>query len=75
MKEYRNEFQGTISKTSLAMAYAPELSEASARKRLVKWLNHHPTLMQRLEATGYSKSTRIFTPAQVSIIFECLGEP
>ena len=74
-KEEYYEIRGSISKTRLARAYAPELADSSARKRLVQWLHHHPTLIRQLEATGYTKNARIFTPNQVRIIFDCLGEP
>lgn len=74
-KTQEHVFRGSISKTTLARAYAPELADSSARKRFAQWLYHHPTLIKQLEATGYTKSTRIFTPNQVRIIIDCLGEP
>lgn len=68
-------YQGGVGKSQLAKAYSTELSYDSARKRLISWMDRHPTLMKRLEATGYRRNSRVFTPAQVKIIFDCLGEP
>ena len=66
---------GTLSLTELALAYAPGLSEASARKRLREWLNFSPDLMKRLRAAGYRQRQRVPTPRQVKIIYDHLGEP
>jgi hypothetical protein len=66
---------GGISKTQIALAYAPGLSASAARKRLSQWLLTHPKLMTELVATGYIASARVFTPSQVKIIFKHLGEP
>lgn len=66
---------GTLSLTELALAYAPGLSEASARKRLREWLSFSPDLMKRLRAAGYRKGQRVLTPRQVKIIYDHLGEP
>ena len=65
----------SLSWTELALAYAPDLSEASARKRLREWLHFSPELMERLQAAGYRERQRVLTPKQVKIIMEHLGEP
>ena len=65
----------SLSRTELARIYAPELSEASARKRLREWLHFSPELMARLKAAGYRERQRVLTPKQVKIIMEHLGEP
>lgn len=69
------EAPGPLSLTELALAYAPGLSENAARKRLRLWLGISPSLMARLQATGYRKGQRMLTPRQVKIIYEHLGEP
>ena len=65
----------SLSLSELAQAYAPDLSEASARKRLREWLHFSPELMAKLQATGYRERQRVLTPKQVKIIMEHLGEP
>ena len=66
---------GPLSLAELAMAYAPELSNNAARKRLKKWLNINPQLMQSLREAGYRDRQRVLTPRQVEVIYEYLGEP
>ena len=66
---------GGLALTELAMAYAPELSEGAARKRLNQWLSIAPELMARLRNAGFRKGQRVLTPKQVKIIYEHLGEP
>lgn len=66
---------GSLSWTELALAYAPELSESAARRRLHEWLHISPELMARLQATGFRSRQRVLTPKQVKIIMEHLGEP
>ena len=59
----------------LAQMYNPQLTNAAARKKLYVWMNRHPTLMSDLRKTGYEDKQRTFTPLQVSLIFDALGEP
>ena len=63
------------SRGELAMCYNPNLSDSAARKRLAKWIAFHPTLSEDLKKAGFKPSQRIFTPLQVELIFEALGEP
>lgn len=65
----------SYSKGELAALYAPNIAPSSACKRLTQWMLHHPTLMTDLRKTGYTEKLRTFTPLQVSLIFEALGEP
>lgn len=65
----------TYSKGELAVLYAPDIAPTSACKRLTQWFLHHPTLMSDLRKTGYTDRQRTFTPRQVELIFEALGEP
>ena len=64
-----------MSKKQLALAYAPELSESGAYKRLHQWLHFNKQLMSDLYAANYQDSQRVFTSKQVQIIFEYLGYP
>jgi hypothetical protein len=39
------------------------------------WINYYPNLMDDLRSIGFSDSSRSFTPAQVRLIVDALGEP
>lgn len=64
-----------MSKAELAMAYAPNLTQQGAVKRLMEWIRHNPELAEALERTGYSKTQKLFTSLQVRTIVSYLGEP
>ncbi len=63
------------SKSELAHAYAPDISQQSAVKRLVTWIKINGELSENLRRAGYYKNQRMFTSKQVSLIFEYIGEP
>ena len=65
----------TYGKGELAQLYCPNITTAAARKKLMLWINLYPNLMDALHQAGFSDSTRSFTPAQVRLIVEALGEP
>ena len=62
-------------KGELAQLYCPNITTAAARKKLMLWINLYPNLMDALHQSGFSDSTRSFTPAQVKLIVDALGEP
>jgi len=62
-------------RTELAQAYCPQLSPGAAWQKLSMWINLYPSLLERLKAIGYSPHQRVFTPRQVAMIVEALGEP
>ncbi len=61
-------------KSELAMLYSPGYSPVVARKRLAYWISRYPGLRERLYAHS-GKYAHFFTPAQVRMLFEALGEP
>lgn len=62
--------------TELGHAYAPTDTPDAARRLLMRWIKHHPTLLDRLQETGYKPhSCRRLTPMQVQMIFDALGTP
>jgi len=65
----------TYGKGELAQLYCPNITTAAARKKLMQWINLYPNLMDALHQAGFSDTTRSFTPAQVRLIVEALGEP
>ena len=64
-----------LSKSELAMAYAPNLTVQGAVNRLMQWIRHNPELAEALERTGYRKTQKLFTSLQVRTIVSYLGEP
>ena len=62
-------------RTELAQAYNPHLSPGAAWQKLSLWIHLYPDLAERLKAIGYSPHQRVFTPRQVAMIVEALGEP
>lgn len=64
-----------ITKSELALLYAPNLTSHAAVNRLMKWLKKSPETMAALHDSGYEHRQKVFTPQQVGIIFDFLGEP
>jgi len=64
-----------ISKTDLAVAYFPFINQHAARNKMMQFINNDSELMSKLEAAGYTRLCRQFSPKQVEMIFEHLGNP
>ena len=63
-------------KSDLALLYFPDASSAhTAVNHLMSWIQRNPLLKEQLAKMGYRKSSKYFTPKEVAIIVECLGEP
>lgn len=62
-------------KRELAIAYAPDITPASALNRLAKWFKINRTLSNALQQTGYTPRQQVFTSMQVELIFRYLGRP
>ena len=76
MKEEIKEFTiRPMSKSELAMAYAPNLTQQGAVNRLMDWIHHNPELVEALDRTGYRKSQKLLTSLQVRTIISYLGAP
>ena len=56
-------------KSELAMLYFPDAGSAHTA------VNHLMSLSEGLMKMGYRKSDKFFTPKQVAVIAEYLGEP
>lgn len=63
------------SKQELAMLYFPEADPRCARKHLRRWIYKCPELVARLADLHLSIYSKVFTPRQVALIIEYLGEP
>ena len=62
-------------KSELAALYLPEIAPRSAADVLKKWIDKSPGLADALAATGLQLLDRRYTPAQVQLIVQALGEP
>ena len=62
-------------KWRLAMLYAPGVCRKSALRLLNAYIHRAKGLLPALEDTGYSHSARHFTPKQLALVLEYLGEP
>lgn len=62
-------------RTELAQMYSPELLPESAYRRLRRWIAYNPQLRSRFMKDGRMEKRRVFTPAEVRMIIDCLGEP
>lgn len=65
----------TYGKTELALCYNPNMSGQGARKKLMQWIHLHPTLPSDLTDAGFCETAHTFTPIQVRLIVDALGEP
>lgn len=63
------------SKSQLATIYFPGSTEMAVRRHLSRWIARNKQLCESLESTNYRVSNRWYTPHQVRLIVECLGEP
>ena len=65
----------TYGRTELAQLYCPALCPQAAFRKLNQWIEFQPTLRHELHALVPSDRVRTYTPAQVRLIVEALGEP
>ena len=65
----------TYSKKELALLYFPDSIPHTAVNDLMAWILRCTPLIRQLEAAGYEKKSRMFTPHQIRLIVEHLGEP
>lgn len=72
MKTFQYRMYG---KTELALKYCPHLSGSAARRKLMQWIGLQPQLVEELHHMGLMENSRSFTPIQVRLIVEAIGEP
>ena len=65
----------SYSKSELAQLYAPDITSKAAVKKLNHWIALKPGLLDKLYVTGMAPKAKYYTPLQVHIIVEALGEP
>lgn len=73
MKEFKIKAYG---KSDLALQYFPDAASAhTAVNHLMSWIRRNPELTEGLVKLRYCKSAKYFTPKEVAMIVEYLGEP
>ncbi len=72
MIEFKIRAHGRIEPAQL---YSPELTSIAAYRKMNKWIIRCPGLQQRLYDLGYQPQRRSYTPLEVRVIVDALGEP
>ena len=62
-------------KSELAQLYLPNISPCAARRTFNSWIELSPGLSDRLKSHGFSTKSHYYTPMQVRLIVDALGEP
>lgn len=62
-------------RSELAALYSPSIEPLSAWRKFRRWMAKYPHLLDNLEALGYDQRQHTFTPLQVRMIINALGEP
>lgn len=57
------------------LAQQPHVTQAIACRKLMHWISLHPQFQEALKRYGMSDTTYTFTPVQVRLIVEAIGEP
>lgn len=66
----------SYTKKELALIYFPSTDNPhTAVNHLISWINRCPMLCKALNEQGYQKSSKWFSPREVRLIVEHLGEP
>ena len=65
----------TYTKKELALMYFPDSQPRTAVNHLMAWIHRCTQLWKQLQETGDSSTSKAFTPRQVKVIVEQLGEP
>lgn len=66
----------SYTKKELALCYFPSaVSPHTAVNHLMSWINRCTPLREALEGQGYRKTSKWFSPREVRLIIEYLGDP
>lgn len=63
------------SKRAVARLYFPNSKPESAEKHLMVWIKRCKPLADLLREHGYRNTNKIFTPKELEMIFDYLGDP
>ena len=62
-------------KSELAQLYTPNIRPRAACKKLQMWIERNAELCDALHRSGLAPHSKTFTPYQVRLIVDALGEP
>ena len=62
-------------KSELAQLYTPNICPRAACKKLQMWIGRNAELCDALQRSGLAPHSKTFTPYQVRLIVDALGEP
>ena len=62
-------------KADLARMYHPDLSAHAAMGKMRRWINRNAELKRRMQEVQVSVLNHTYTPKEVAILVEFLGEP
>ena len=62
-------------KSELAQLYTPNICPRAACKKLQMWIERNTELCDALQRSGLAPHSKTFTPYQVRLIVDALGEP
>lgn len=62
-------------KKELGLMYFPDSTPETARHHLMNWIKRNCSLLDALQKAGYNAYAHDFSPRQIRLIFEYLGEP
>lgn len=62
-------------KADLALMYHPSMTQRGAMTKMRRWINLNSELKKRMTEAQVSALTHQYTPRQVAILAEFLGEP
>lgn len=63
------------SHSEVASFYFKYIQQKSASTQLTRWIQRDVELYEELILAGYRKGQRLFTPLQLSILLDHLGDP
>lgn len=62
-------------KADLALMYHPNMSATAAMGKMRRWINRNARLKEKLLEVQISALNHTYTPKEVAILVEFLGEP
>ena len=75
MKYEKTNYKRAYGVTEFAQLYFPGRTPMVAYQRMWEWIRTSRGLKAKLEAAGWVKFQKLYTPKQVGVLIEHLGEP
>ena len=75
MKYEKTNYKRAYGVTEFAQLYFPGRTPMVAYQRMWEWIRTSRGLKAKLEAVGWVKFQKLYTPKQVAVLVDHLGEP